>query len=60
MTDISSRDDKKGPALTAALAGLVEIFEHEIKVNGSFCKQAFQGYAKDFSLLIVDPARNNA
>ncbi|OAL20286.1 hypothetical protein AYO22_08998 [Fonsecaea multimorphosa] len=37
---------------------LVEIFEHEIKVNGSFRKQAFQKYAKDFSLLVADPARN--
>ncbi|OAP55543.1 hypothetical protein AYL99_10516 [Fonsecaea erecta] len=37
---------------------LVEIFEHEIKANGSFRQQAFQKYAKDFSLLVVDPARN--
>jgi hypothetical protein len=48
------------PTLTIVPTELVEIFEHEIKVNGSFRKQAFQGYAKDFSLLVAGPAQNDA
>lgn len=32
-------------------------FEHELKVKGSSCKQAFREYAKDFSLLVADPTR---